>query len=126
MTSERAPLNPRVTRPSASAGRRVARWLSGSLLLGLVALAASGSVACAEEEFQCCECFFPQCIDAMGTGVAQRPCSCTQAFSYEACGKFCEQDAPVSLFMQGFTSCGKASSSLAKDSCSIGNPVGAP
>jgi hypothetical protein len=125
MTSEHENRPLRVTPLPAWRGRRITRWLSGSVLLGLVALAASGSVACAEEDFQCCECFFPQCIDTMGVGAAQRPCSCTQAYSYEACGKFCAQDAPATLFLAGFTSCGTASSSLAKDSCSIGNPVGA-
>ncbi len=126
MTSERPPRPLRPTRRRVPAGQSVTRWLSGSLLLALVAFAASGSVACAEEEFKCCECLFPQCVDAMGAGVSQLPCSCTQAYTYEACGKFCEQDAPAALFLAGFTSCGKASSSLAKDSCSIGNPVGAP
>jgi hypothetical protein len=95
-------------------------------MLGLVAFAASGSVACAQEEFKCCECFFPNCSDANGAAAPQRPCSCTQLYTYEACGKFCEQDAPSALFMGGFTSCGSASSTLAKDSCSIGNPVGTP
>jgi hypothetical protein len=124
MTSENTALM-RTQGPRRSPRSRIARWLSGSALLLLVALAASGSVACEQEEFKCCECFFPSCQDSTMNVVPQLQCSCTQIFSYEACGKFCEQDAAVALFMGGFTACGTASS-LAKDSCSVGNPVGTP
>jgi hypothetical protein len=95
-------------------------------LLFLAAFAASGSVACAQEEFKCCECFFPNCIDSTGAPLPQKPCSQAQVYTYETCGKFCEQDAPVALVLAGFTNCGVASSSLAKNSCNIGNPVGTP
>ncbi|HEY3500048.1 MAG TPA: hypothetical protein VGK73_35405 [Polyangiaceae bacterium] len=113
-------------RPAFGSGIGVAFRLSTSaLLLAAACLVLSGGLACAEEEFECCECFFPQCVDAMGTGAPQRVCSCAAPFTYEACGVFCEQKAPADLYNQGFTGCGSASSSLAKDSCSIGNPVGA-
>jgi hypothetical protein len=114
-----------VRRPS-SPRSALARWISGSALLVFAAFAGSGSVACAEEEFKACECYFPQCTDAMGTSGPQIVCDKTRTFTYEECGKFCEQDAPAALMLGGFTGCGKASSSLAKNSCSIGNPVGAP
>jgi hypothetical protein len=113
-------------RRSSSPRSVLTRWLSGSVLLVFAALAASGSVACAEEEFKACECFFPQCMDAMLVASPQLVCDKTRTYTYETCGKFCEQDVPVSLFLSGFTNCGTASSSLAKNSCSVGNPVGAP
>lgn len=98
---------------------------TSAVLLAGACVVLTGGLACAEEEFECCECFFPQCTDAMGMGAPQRVCSCAGPFTYEACGVFCEEKAPADLFNQGFTGCGNASSSLAKDSCSIGNPVGA-
>jgi hypothetical protein len=121
MTSDRA------KRPSRFGARLSALFkLSASATLLISAcLVLSGGLACAEEEFACCECFFPQCIDPMGSGAAQRVCDCSTSYTFEACGLFCEQTAPANLFNQGFTNCGTASSSLAKDSCSIGNPVGA-
>jgi hypothetical protein len=124
MTSERAH-GTVPTRPAAAPWfRALAKLASGAVLVGFACLAISGSLACAEEELECCECFFPQCLDSMGSGSPQRVCSCEGPYTYEQCGLFCKDTAPVDLFAQGFTNCGVASSTLAKDSCSIGSPVG--
>lgn len=109
----------------ARGARRVARLVAGSLLAGGLALALGTSAGCiADQEFKCCECTFPTCVDGSGTAAPQDVCACTQSFTYEECGLYCRDAAPIALFNQGLQSCGTATNSMAKDSCSTGSPVG--
>ncbi len=104
-----------------------ARYLTGSTMLVLACLVASANISCAEEEFSCCECTFPNCLDGMGASASQRYCVCPSTpYTYESCALFCRDQAPLDLKAAGFQMCGTATTTLAKNSCSIGSPVGAP
>jgi len=103
----------------------LARYLTGSTMLAIACLVASANISCAEEEFNCCECDFLNCTDSMGTTAAYPYCVCpAKAFTYESCALFCRDQAPLDLKAAGFTGCGTANTTLAKNSCQVGSPVG--
>jgi hypothetical protein len=105
--------------------KRAGRLAAASLMCGALALSLFTSAGCVgDEDFKCCECTFPSCVDMNMMPVPQDLCVCTQTFTYEDCGLYCRDTAPVDLWNQGLRGCGTATNSMAKNSCSVGSPVG--
>lgn len=140
--------------PKPARSARRSRWVrffgpvfTWSTLLGVSGIgAASGTVACAEETFQCCACKFSNCMapDAANPGsMIPAPvdsCDCKQEYTYESCGVFCYETLPAQLKAKEaagqLSGCGapdakgvytitpSQNSVLAKNSCEPGSPVG--
>jgi hypothetical protein len=110
--------------------RTIGAWaralvLALSLLCGGFTLSLFTSTGCVgDEDFKCCECTFPSCMDSAMASAPQDVCVCTQPFTYEDCGVYCRETAPLDLWNKGLRGCGDANNSVAKNSCSTGYPVG--
>jgi len=128
--------------------KRFARTITWATMVGSVGLMLSGAIACAEETFACCECKFPTCQapdpanPGAGIPAPQTVCTCGQEYTYETCGTYCFEQVPSELLAKEAAmvlmpmTCGTPDASgnyvitpqtgtvLAKNSCSVGSPVG--
>ena len=129
---------------------RLSKWLAKCLSLATLVAATgvlgAGGMGCAEETFKCCECRFtipPECTVTDPAVIASEFILCTcrdEAYTYEECGVYCKNQVPATLAVTPEV-IGPAArppltcsapvamvqaplETLAKNSCSVGTPVG--
>jgi hypothetical protein len=124
----------------------LAKCLSLSTLLAAAGVLGAGGMGCAEETFAFCECRFtmpPECLPTDPAVVASEFILCTgrdEEYTYEECGVYCKNQVPAILALTpeviGPTARPPITCSapvampqapvetLAKNSCSVGTPVG--
>ena len=123
----------------------LAKCLSLVTLVAAAGVLGAGGMGCAEETFAFCECRFAmptECVPTDPAVVASEFYLCTgrdDEFTYEECGVYCKSQVPQILATapdqigplarppitcSAPVAMAAPSETIAKNSCSIGTPVG--